>query len=131
LLADKGLFAALESQARRSPVPVTIEGNGVGRYSREVESAIYFSCLEALQNVSKYAQASSVVVRLLDGDDQVRFEVTDDGVGFDPSATAYGTGLQGMADRLAAAGGEIAVRSAPGGGTTVKGCVPAAIPVVT
>jgi signal transduction histidine kinase len=128
LLADKGLVAALESQARRSTIPVAVQGDGLGRYSREAESAIYFSCLEALQNVSKYAGASQAVVRLFDGDGRVHFEVSDDGVGFDAAATSYGTGLQGMADRLAAAGGEVLVRSTPGAGTTVSGSVPAAAP---
>jgi signal transduction histidine kinase len=126
LLADKGLVAALASQVRRSPVPVTVEADGVGRYAREAEAAVYFSCLEALQNVSKYAVASRAVVRLLDGDGRLRFEVIDDGAGFDTSASSYGTGLQGVADRLAALGGELEVRSSPGAGTTVAGTLPVA-----
>jgi signal transduction histidine kinase len=126
LLADQGLVAALESQARRSAVPVTIEADGVGRYAREAEAAVYFSCLEALQNVAKYADASSATVLLSDGDGHLRFEVADDGVGFDPSASSYGTGLQGIADRLAALGGELEVRSAPGRGTTLAGSLPVA-----
>jgi signal transduction histidine kinase len=85
---------------------------------------VYFCCLEALQNVAKYANASRATVRLLDGDGGLRFEVRDDGSGFDPAATAYGTGLQGMADRLAALGGRIEVTSAPGAGTSVLGTVP-------
>ena len=124
LLADQGLVAALESQARRSAVPVTIEADGIGRYAREAEAAVYFSCLEALQNVAKYADASSATVLLSDGDGCLRFEVADDGVGFDPSTSSYGTGLQGIADRLAALGGELEVRSAPGGGTTLAGSLP-------
>jgi signal transduction histidine kinase len=124
LLADKGLAAALESQARKSPVPVTIEADGTGRYPQDAEAAVYFCCLEALQNVAKYANASRAIVRLHDGDGSLRFEVRDDGSGFDRSATAYGTGLQGMADRLAALGGKIEVTSAPGAGTSVLGTVP-------
>ena len=124
LLADKGLAAALESQARKSPVPVTIEADGTGRYPQDAEAAVYFCCLEALQNVAKYANASRATVRLLDGDGSLRFEVRDDGSGFDPAVTAYGTGLQGMADRLAALGGRIEVTSAPGAGTSVLGTVP-------
>jgi signal transduction histidine kinase len=124
LLADKGLVAALESQARKSAVPVTIESNGVGRYAQEAEAAVYFSCLEALQNVAKYAEAGRVTVSLSDGDGRLRFEVTDDGVGFRPDATSYGTGLQGIADRLAVLEGSFEVRSAPGSGTTVVGVVP-------
>jgi signal transduction histidine kinase len=124
LLADKGLVVALESQARKSVVPVTIEANGVGRYPQEAEAAVYFSCLEALQNVAKYASASRATVTLSDGDGRLRFEVSDDGVGFEPTATAHGTGLQGIADRIAALDGEVDVRSAPGSGTTVIGTLP-------
>jgi signal transduction histidine kinase len=124
LLADQGLIAALESQSRRSAVPVLLEGDGIGRYPREIESAVYFSCLEALQNVAKYARASTVVVRLKDGDGRLRFEVRDDGVGFEAAATSYGTGLQGIADRLSAVGGDLRVRSTPGAGTSVTGELP-------
>src|SRR5213079_896556 len=83
LLADRGLIVALEAQARRSAVAVTIEADGVGRYPREIEAAVYFSCLEALQNVAKYAEASRATVRLSDGQGGLRFEVADDGRGFD------------------------------------------------
>jgi signal transduction histidine kinase len=124
LLADKGLVAALESQARKSTVPVSVEADGVGRYAREAEAAVYFSCLEALQNVAKYASASRATVRLMDGNGHLRFEVIDDGVGFDAAASFHGTGLQGIADRLAALGGEVEIRSAPGAGTTVAGTLP-------
>ena len=124
LLADKGLPAALEAQARRSAVPVTVEPDGVGRYGQDVESAVYFSCLEALNNVAKYAEASAVSVRLSQEDGWLRFEVEDDGRGFQAAARSYGTGLQGIADRLAALGGELDVRTAPGDGTTVAGRLP-------
>jgi signal transduction histidine kinase len=124
LLADKGLVAALESQARKSVVPVTVEGDGVGRYAREAEAAVYFSCLEALQNVAKYASASRATVTLSDGDGRLRFEVSDDGVGFDVASRPSGSGLQGIADRLAALDGEIEIRSVPGAGTTVAGVLP-------
>jgi signal transduction histidine kinase len=124
LLADKGLVAALESQARKSVIPVTIAASGVGRYPQDAEAAVYFSCLEALQNVAKYAEASAATVSLSDGDGRLRFEVTDDGVGFRQDATSYGTGLQGIADRLAALDGSLEVRSTPGVGTTVAGVVP-------
>ena len=128
LLADKGLVAALESQARKSPLPVMVEADGVARYAQEQEAAVYFCALEALQNVAKYAGATRVAVRLREGDGHVTFEVADDGVGFDPKTTAYGTGLQGMADRLAALSGELVVTSSPGGGTTVTGSVPVRAP---
>lgn len=124
LLADKGLAAALEAQMRRSLVPVDIERDGVGRYPQEVEAAVYFSVLESLQNVAKYANASRAEVRLSASDVRLRFEVIDDGVGFDPATTTYGTGLQGIADRLAALGGSLDVRSSRGSGTTVAGTIP-------
>jgi signal transduction histidine kinase len=125
LLADRGLVAALSSQAQRSLVPVEIRAEGIGRFPQEAEAAVYFCCLEALQNVAKYANASSAGIRLAGGDEDLTFEVSDDGVGFDPGARGYGTGLQGMADRLAALGGELRVDSALGGGTIVHGRLPA------
>jgi signal transduction histidine kinase len=125
LLADEGLAAALESQARKSPVAVTVDADGVGRHHQETEAAVYFSCLEALQNVAKYAEASRVVVRLTQDDGTLTFEVIDDGRGFDPSAAWRGSGLQGIADRLAALGGKLTIRSAAGQGTTIGGAVPA------
>jgi signal transduction histidine kinase len=85
---------------------------------------VYFCTLEALQNVAKYATATSATVRLSEQDGYVTFEIADDGVGFDPNATGYGTGLQGMADRLAALGGVLSVRSSVGDGTTVGGVLP-------
>jgi signal transduction histidine kinase len=124
LLADQGLVAALQSQARKSVVPVSVEADGVGRYPRETEAAVYFSCLEALQNVAKYANASRVTLRLSDGDHRLTFEVTDDGVGFDPGQTSFGTGLQGITDRLSAVGGDVEVRSTHGAGTSVTGHLP-------
>ena len=89
-----------------------------------MEAAVYFSTLEALQNVAKYAGASTAIVRLSVEDGRLTFVVEDDGPGFDPSTTSYGTGLQGMADRLAALGGTLEVRSRPGQGTTVTGRLP-------
>lgn len=123
LLADKGLGPALQAQARRSPVPVTVEAAGIGRYSQEVEAAVYFSCLEALQNVAKYAEASAARVTLAQDDGHLTFEVADDGRGFDLEVTSYGMGLQGIADRLAALDGALLVRSRPSGGTSVTGTV--------
>ncbi len=124
LLADRGLGAALEAQARKSSAPVTVVTDGVGRYSEAIESAVYFSCLEALQNVAKYADASHVDIHLTDGSGALRFEVSDDGRGFETSARHPGTGLQGIADRMDALGGTFDVRSAPGAGTTVEGSIP-------
>ena len=127
LLADKGLSAALEAQARKSGLPIEVRVDGIGRYPQDIEAAVYFSCLEAMQNVAKYASASSVGVALADHDHSLIFAVTDDGRGFDPVEAAGGTGLQGIADRVGALDGSVSVTSAPGKGTTIEGRLP--IPV--
>jgi signal transduction histidine kinase len=125
LLADKGLVAALEAQARKSPIPVTVGGGGdLGRFGPDIEAAAYFSVLEALQNVAKYARASGATVTLRVEGHEVVFEVVDDGVGFDPGDSGYGTGLQGIADRLGALDGALEISSASGRGTTVSGRIP-------
>ena len=130
LLADKGLVAALEGQARKSAIPTEVLVENVGRYQQDVEAAVYFCTLEALNNVAKYSGATRAEVRLAQTNGELTFEITDDGGGFDPSETAYGTGLQGMADRLDALGGTLEVRSAPGAGTTITGRVAGAEKVV-
>jgi signal transduction histidine kinase len=125
LLADKGLPAALAAQARKVPIPTRVATDGVGRFEPEVEATIYFCTLEALQNVTKYAQASTVDVSLRQDDGVVEFTVADDGRGFDPGVTNLGTGLQGMVDRVEAIGGTIDIESATGAGTIVRGRIPA------
>src|SRR6266568_4048363 len=109
-------------------MPVSVEADGIGRFSQDAEAAVYFCTLEALQNVAKYAQATVTTVRLSSEDGHLAFAVTDDGVGFDTGAKGYGTGMQGMADRLAALGGHLTVTSSPGAGTTVVGRIPVAVP---
>jgi signal transduction histidine kinase len=126
LLADKGLAAALGSQAKKSPVSVQLDAYGVGRYPPEIEAAIYFCALEAIQNVAKYANASAVKICLQGEGDALVFSVEDDGTGFDPQVTPAGAGLTNMADRLAAVGGSLEVRSRPSEGTAVLGRVPVA-----
>ena len=123
LLASAGLAAALEAQAKKAPMPTSVTAKAVGRYPQDVEAAVYFCVLEALQNVAKYAGATRAEVRLAASGHSLEFTVTDDGAGFDPGSKAYGTGLQGMADRLHAHGGSLTVRSAPGAGTTIAGRV--------
>src|SRR6266516_6035900 len=125
LLASMGLVAALEAQARKAPVPTSVTADGVGRYPQDLEAAVYFCVLEALQNVAKYAGATQAEVRLAASGPDLEFTVTDEGAGFDPDNNAYGTGLQGMADRLHAHSGSLVVRSQPGHGTTVTGRLPA------
>jgi signal transduction histidine kinase len=87
---------------------------------------VYFCCLEALQNVAKYADASSARVTLGHHDGELTFEVTDDGRGFEAGTTPPGSGTQNMADRVAALGGSIEIQSRPGAGTTVRGRIPVA-----
>jgi signal transduction histidine kinase len=124
LLASGGLVAALEAQARKAPVPASVTADSVGRYPQDLEAAVYFCVLEALQNAAKYAGATRAEIRLAASGHNLTFEVADDGAGFDPETKAYGTGLQGMADRLHAHGGSLVVRSQPGHGTTVTGRLP-------
>ena len=89
-----------------------------------MEGAVYFCCLEALQNVVKSAQASAVDLRISAENSMLTFRVEDDGKGFDPGTVTRGSGLQNMRDRLEALGGSLEVRSAPGHGTTVVGKIP-------
>jgi signal transduction histidine kinase len=126
LLADQGLAAALDAQARKATIPVELIGDGVERYPQEVEAAIYFCCLEAIQNIAKYANASSATIRLARSNGRLTFNVEDDGDGFDP-ADAHGSGLTNMRDRLDALGGSLEVRSRPGEGTSISGAIPVEI----
>ena len=109
---------------------MSVEADGIGRFSQDAEAAVYFCILEALQNVAKYAKASTATVHLHQENGELAFDITDDGIGFDPVAKGYGTGMQGMADRLAALGGELIVTSSPGAGTTVSGRVPVRVPAL-
>ena len=130
LLADQGLVAALESQARKATLPVEVDADGVGRYPQEVEAAVYFCCLEALQNVQKYSAAQNAVVRLDGSESGLTFEVTDDGQGFDGASVKRGAGLTNMTDRIDALGGSLEIFSTPQGGTRVRGYLPALVAVV-
>jgi signal transduction histidine kinase len=126
LLRDRGLAEALRTAAARSPLPCAIEVDVPGRYPEEVETAAYFCCLEGLQNAGKYAgDAASVTVRVSGTTEALSFEITDDGLGFDQEVTPLGAGVLNMTDRIGALGGELAVTSAPGLGTTVRARVPA------
>jgi signal transduction histidine kinase len=124
LLADLGLAAALNAQASRSPLPVTVEADGVGRFGQDIEAAVYFCCLEALQNTAKYAHATQARIALQAQNGSLRFSVSDDGAGFDARHTPMGSGLRNMADRLAALSGRLEIRSAPGQGTIITGHLP-------
>lgn len=124
LLGAEGLAVALGQEVHKAALPVVVVADGVGRYPREVESAVYFSILEALQNTAKYGQASRAVVTLSAADGGLSFEVSDDGVGFDPATVTYGAGLNGIRDRLDTIGATLTITSTPGHGTLITGTVP-------
>jgi PAS domain S-box-containing protein len=123
VLADRGLVEALRTAARSSPLPVTLRARGIGRYAEEVETAVYFACVEALQNAAKHAQREAAVLVSLSAEGDLRFSVRDDGVGFLPEAAPAGAGLANMRDRIEAVGGTLAIESTLGEGTTVSGVV--------
>ena len=124
-LADRGLTEALRSAALQAALPTTILATGVRkRYPREIESAAYFCCLEALQNAVKHATGATAVVIELTDNGSLRFEVRDDGGGFDTDAAEPGVGLVSMRDRLAAVHGDLAIVSGLGRGTRVMGHIP-------
>jgi two-component system, NarL family, sensor kinase len=125
VLEGAGIAAALRAEARSLPLAVTVREDGFGRYRPEVEAAVYFSCLEAIQNATKHGAGREVVVELDHEGPALAFTVTDDGVGFDPQAARRGAGLTNLRDRIGSLGGEVAVRSGIGTGTVVRGRVPA------
>jgi len=124
LLEDRGLVEALRSATRGMPIQASVNRDGSGRYAPEVESAVYFCCLEAVQNASKHATGARYITISLTQGDELGFEVRDDGGGFDTAVSPAGAGLVNMRDRLAALGGELTVTSEPGEGTTVVGSLP-------
>ncbi|TMG09314.1 MAG: sensor histidine kinase [Chloroflexi bacterium] len=124
LLSSAGLGVAMSAACRRAPIPASLEADGVGRYAPEIEAAVYFCCLEALQNVAKYAgAAASARVRIWEDAGGLLFEICDDGAGFEPDRNAEGAGLTNMRDRIGAVGGTLRVES-DGGGTRIRGVVP-------
>jgi signal transduction histidine kinase len=124
LLMDSGLAEALRAAATRSPLAVDVDAGGVGRFPTEVEAAIYFCCLEALQNAAKHAPGAHVDVRVWQDGADLRFQVADDGPGFDVAAATHGHGFVNMSDRLGAIGGTVTWDSTPGSGSRVSGAVP-------
>jgi signal transduction histidine kinase len=125
-LTELGVAAALTEQTEGLGIAIEVldRGMGDGRLPGEVEAAVYFSALEALQNAAKHAGATRVVVRLERDDQDLAFSVTDDGRGFDPAIARRGSGLQNLADRLEALGGTFEIEAAPGSGATIRGRIP-------
>ncbi len=126
LLIDRGIEEALRSAAGRAAIPTDVEAEGLGRYSPEEEAAVYFCCVEALQNAGKHAgDGASAIVRVHEREGTLFFEVTDDGAGFDlQSAKGLGAGFVNMRDRVGAIGGSVTVESSPGKGTKISGRLP-------
>jgi signal transduction histidine kinase len=124
LLADGGLAPALQAAASRCPLPVEVDVATPARFEPATESAVYFCCLEALQNSAKHAPSATVGVRVWYENGTLFFQVSDDGPGLNPDATARGHGLVNMTDRLGAIGGTVQWSSQPGQGMEVSGSVP-------
>jgi signal transduction histidine kinase len=125
ILSDWGLVAALQRLHTPASATVTVSGLGVGRHPPELESAVCYCCLEAIQNAIKHGGPSvKVSVALREGPDELSFRVTDTGPGFDASRLHEGTGLHNMRDRLGAVDGHISLITTPGSSTTVTGTVP-------
>lgn len=126
LLMDSGLPEALRAAANRSPLAVTVRADDLGRFPQEVEAAVYFCCLEALQNAAKHAPDAAVEVAVTADDGVLRFAVQDDGPGFDAAHATGGQGFTNMSDRVGAIGGTVEWRSAPGEGASILGSIPLA-----
>ncbi|WP_285579268.1 histidine kinase [Herbidospora sp. NBRC 101105] len=123
LLRNHGLDQAMRSAARRSALPCAVSVDLPRRFSEETEAAVYFCCLEAIQNAGKHAGADAAIDVEITADDKVlRFTVTDDGAGFE--SAGEGHGFVNMRDRLGAIGGTLTVDSAIGAGTTIRGEIP-------
>ena len=128
LLMDRGLAEALSAAAGRAALPTGVEADGIGRYPQPVEAAVYFCCLEALQNAAKHAgDGAQAMITVREDEGALLFEVRDDGAGFDLATGAHeGHGFVNMGDRVGAIGGTISVESAPGQGTAIRGRIPLA-----
>ena len=121
-LRSDGLGPAIGDLARRSLVPVTLRAAASTRYDPAIESTLYFVCSEALANVAKHAAASRVWIELDEDEAAANLRIDDDGVG--GANVAGGSGLRGLADRVEALGGTLAVGIRPGGGSSVTATVP-------
>jgi signal transduction histidine kinase len=125
LLEDRGLAEALAHAVRSAPVPASVHATGLSRYDAGVEAAVYFCCLESLQNAAKHAgDGARATVRVWENSRALKFEIGDDGAGLDPKQSGRGAGLNNMRDRLGAVGGELRIESTLGGGTRVMGAIP-------
>jgi signal transduction histidine kinase len=124
VLADRGLAPALETLASRAPLPVTVEGVPDERLAEPLEAAVYFVVAESLTNAVKHAEASELRVRMASEGGELRVEIADDGRGGADPGAGEGTGLRGLADRVEALGGRLALESPVGAGTVVRAVLP-------
>jgi len=132
LVTRQGLGAALRAARHDSPLTIRILDRGLRRHSPRAELAVYYCCLEGMQNTIKHGgPGASLTIRLTDEAGGIRFAIEDDGVGFDVTAIRHGSGLQNIAERVASLGGSVEIRSELGHGTSIVGHIPegAAIPV--
>jgi signal transduction histidine kinase len=130
LLIDRGLGAALDALARKAGPATTVSIQPAvlaGRFDPASENAVYFCCVQAVQNAQRHAPGANVTIEIGTDEEALAFVVRDDGPGFDPALMEAREGMQIMTDRVAALGGTITVESAPGRGTTVTGRVPARV----
>jgi signal transduction histidine kinase len=123
-LVDVGLVDAVRRAAARGAVPVRLRVMGTPTVPPHVAAAVYYCVHEALQNVNKHAVVGTSAEVVLRFDEQLSFEVADDGAGFDPTTVAMGRGVRSMTERLAEIGGAVRVSSTPGVGTRVAGVAP-------
>jgi signal transduction histidine kinase len=125
VLSDWGIVAALERTRVPSGVPLEVRATGVGRYPADLESAVYYCCVEAIQNATKHGGFGvRISIALHEDADELSFEVRDDGPGFDASTAPGGMGLQNMRDRLGALDGRLTIASSGSTGTIVSGAIP-------
>jgi signal transduction histidine kinase len=125
LLLDRGLAQALGALASAAGIPTRVEAAALDRQAPEIEATVYFCCLEALRNAAQHAGAGArASVRAWHEQDSLRFDVIDDGAGFDPGTMQPGAGVAGMGDRLGALGGRLTIHSQPGQGVRVSGTIP-------
>jgi signal transduction histidine kinase len=125
LLDERGLEVAVRSAALLSPVPTKVEVIDLGEYPGEIVTAVYFCCVEALQNIAKHARgARSARIVLREAGSVLSFSVSDDGPGLIDHDARIGSGMLNMRDRMTTVGGKLTVQSRPGQGTRVSGRVP-------
>jgi len=121
VLNDRGLDAALSGIVARAPLPVRLHVDAAVRCAPSIEAIAYFVVSEALTNVAKHAHAGRAEVTVRRAGDRLRVVVADDGRGFDPAVAAPdGSGLRGLAQRVAAVDGTLTIDSAAGGPTTIS-----------